>query len=90
MLVVFPQGTRAVDGITIEPQPGIGFLAVKAGVPVVPVFIKGTDIAMPKDAKTIRPAKIEVHFCKQISSEGGLPYQNIALSIMDNIRRLAC
>ncbi len=89
-LVLFPEGTRAVDGVSIQPQPGIGFLAAKAGVPVVPAFIKGTDVAMSKDAKSIRPARIEVHFGQQISLEGGLPYQKIALNIMDNIRRLAC
>lgn len=89
-LVLFPEGTRAVDRVSSQPQPGIGFLAAKAGVPVVPAFIKGTDVAMPKDAKSIRPARIDVYFGRQISVEGRSPYQKIALDIMENIRRLAC
>jgi 1-acyl-sn-glycerol-3-phosphate acyltransferase len=89
-LLLFPEGTRAADGLIHEAQPGIGFLIAKSGCPVVPVFIKNSDVALPRGGKSIRSAKIEVYFGQQIPIEGRLPYEDIAALVMDNIRRLAC
>jgi 1-acyl-sn-glycerol-3-phosphate acyltransferase len=89
-LVVFPEGSRRSDDAPREPQPGIGFLAAKLNVPVIPAFVKGTEIALPKGTKSLRPAKISVYFGKQILIERRLPYQDIAQQIMANIRHLAC
>lgn len=89
-LVLFPEGTRQAKGSLSGVQPGIGFLAAKVGVPVVPALIKGTDTALPKGAKFIRPAKISVCFGKQIFVERRMPYRDIAQHIMDNIRHLSC
>ncbi len=89
-LILFPEGTRARNGISSDPQPGIGFLAAKLEVPIIPAFIKGTYEGLPKGANFIRPVRISVSFGRQISVERGLPYQKIASDIMDNIRRLAC
>lgn len=88
-LVIFPEGSRKADRI-FEPEPGIGFLASKLNTPVVPVFVKGTEIALPKGAKFLKPAKISVHFGKQILIERGMPYQDIARLVMEKIRRLVC
>lgn len=41
-VAIFPEGTRALDGKLHEFMGGAEFLASKAGVPVVPVFIAGT------------------------------------------------
>lgn len=89
-LVVFPEGSRRSDSASSEPQPGIGFLAAKLNVPLIPAFVKGTEIALPKGAKFLRPTKISVYFGKQILIERRLPYQDIAQQIMANIRHLAC
>jgi 1-acyl-sn-glycerol-3-phosphate acyltransferase len=40
-LVLFPEGSRRFNGKSSEPQPGIGFLASKLNIPVIPAFIKG-------------------------------------------------
>ena len=42
LVVIFPEGTRAKDDKPLEPKMGIGFLAVKSGVPVVPARLSGT------------------------------------------------
>ncbi len=89
-LLVFPEGGRQVDGKLGEPEPGIGFLSVKLGVPVIPAFIKGTEKALPKGAKFIRPKKVAVYFGKQILVERRLSYQDIARIIMEDIRLLSC
>ncbi len=88
-LVMFPEGSRRFEGSSTEPQPGIGFLAAKLKVPVVPAFVKGTEIALPKGANFIKPTKISVRFGKQIQIERGLPYQDIAQLIMENIRDIS-
>lgn len=88
-LLLFPEGSRKLDNGFSQPHPGIGFLVAKLGVTVVPAFVKGTESALPKNAKFFRPKKIFVRFGKQISLERGLPYQDIALKIMGNIRQLS-
>jgi 1-acyl-sn-glycerol-3-phosphate acyltransferase len=90
-LLLFPQGTRRdTEGTSEKVESGIGFLAGKVNVPVVPAFIKGTEKALPKGAKFIRPAKLSVRFGEQIYIERGLPYQDTAQLIMAKIRDLSC
>lgn len=88
-LLLFPEGSRKEGSADLEPQAGIGFLAAKINALVIPVFISGTDKALPKGAKFIKAAKVSVTFGKQISIEKGMPYKEIAQNIMDNIRRLS-
>lgn len=57
---LFPEGTRSKDGTIKDPKGGVGFLAAKAGVPVVPVFIKGSDKALPHHAMFIRFKPVEI------------------------------
>ena len=59
-LVLFPEGERK-DGLTVHPlMDGAAFLASKAGVPLVPVGIAGSDKAMPRKAKFVFPRKVHV------------------------------
>lgn len=88
-LVLFPEGARGFEGAAYPLQPGIGFLYAKADVPVIPALIRGTEKALPKGAKFIKPQKVSVYFGKQIFIERRMPYQDIAQSIMLEIRRLA-
>ncbi|MDD5155863.1 MAG: lysophospholipid acyltransferase family protein [Candidatus Omnitrophica bacterium] len=90
-LLVFPEGSRQENIHLSEAEAGVGFLAAKAGVPVVPAFVSGTDRALSRDAKFIKLAtEIRVRFGKQIHIEGRMPYQDIAQIIMDSIRHLSC
>lgn len=57
-LVLFPEGTRQ-RGSTVEPLfDGPAYLAVKEGVPIVPVGIGGSEGAQQKGRKFIRPVKV--------------------------------
>lgn len=47
-VLVFPEGTRSADGWTGEFRLGAARLALDAGVPVVPVAIRGSFPAMPR------------------------------------------
>jgi 1-acyl-sn-glycerol-3-phosphate acyltransferase len=67
VLCLFPEGTRTLDGNLQSPKVGIGFLIMKAEVPVVPVYVEGSFAAFPKGAKWISPAKILVHYGPKIT-----------------------
>ena len=41
LLLVFPEGTRSFNGELGEGKAGIGFIALHAGVPVIPAFVEG-------------------------------------------------
>ena len=54
-LVLFPEGERKCGPIVQPLFDGAAYIAVKAGVPIVPVGIGGSERAMPKGAKFIYP-----------------------------------
>jgi 1-acyl-sn-glycerol-3-phosphate acyltransferase len=85
-IVLFPEGSRRFNGTSTEPQPGIGFLAMKLNVPVIPALIKGTQEALPRGSRFIKPAKVSLYFGKQILMEKGMTYQEIARLIMESIK----
>ena len=56
-LVLFPEGTRQ-SGPVVQPLfDGAAYVAVKAGVPIIPVGIGGAEGVMPKGSKLIYPRK---------------------------------
>jgi 1-acyl-sn-glycerol-3-phosphate acyltransferase len=57
-VVLFPEGARQ-SGPTVHPLfEGASFVAARAGVPIVPVGIGGSEWAMPKGKKRILPVKV--------------------------------
>ena len=57
-LVMFPEGTRRSGDAIVDLFDGPAYVAARAGVPLVPVGIGGSDAAMPVGAKFVRPHKI--------------------------------
>src|SRR5512143_4005863 len=49
ILVISPEGTRSSTGALAQARPGSSYLAAKAGVPVVPVAVTGTEDALVAD-----------------------------------------
>lgn len=43
VLALAPEGTRSPTGALIEGKPGTSYLAARAGVPIVPVGLEGTE-----------------------------------------------
>ena len=43
ILVIAPEGTRSKTEAMAEGKPGVAYLAMKAGVPIVPVALTGTE-----------------------------------------------
>lgn len=65
-IMTFPEGTRSRDGEIKAFKPGTFYLAVKSGVPVIPVSIIGSGKIMPKRSLRIRPGQIKMVIGKPI------------------------
>lgn len=59
-LVLFPEGTRRSGPVIEHLHEGAAYVAAKAGVPVIPVGIGGSERALPKGTWVPRPVKIHV------------------------------
>jgi len=61
-IVVFPEGTRAIDGRLSAFKKGPFFLAMQTGAAIVPVAISGTETMMRKGSSLVTPgiARIEM------------------------------
>lgn len=60
--LVFPEGTRSKDGRMRDFKKGSFLIALRAGVPVLPVKISGTHQLMPPGRKTVGPGTVEIEF----------------------------
>lgn len=92
---VYPEGTRSRDGRLYRGRTGIGWLALEAGVPVVPVGLTGTDRVQPVGARFPRVRRVNVRFGEPIRPEayaGGAPAQarrRLTDDVMDAIAALS-
>jgi 1-acyl-sn-glycerol-3-phosphate acyltransferase len=58
--ILFPEGTRARDGVMARFRPGIGRLVAGTPVPVVPCHIAGAFETLPARRKLPRPGRITI------------------------------
>ncbi len=65
-VVIFPEGTRKSGPLVTDLFQGAAFVALRGGVPIVPVGIGGSAGAMPKGSKFLRPVKIRILIGKPI------------------------
>jgi 1-acyl-sn-glycerol-3-phosphate acyltransferase len=61
-VLIFPEGTRGDEGELRPAKPGAALLAVQSGVPVVPVYVRGSGRAWPRGRRLPQPAKVVVTF----------------------------
>ncbi|MHB8244942.1 MAG: lysophospholipid acyltransferase family protein [Acidimicrobiales bacterium] len=59
-LVMFPEGTRRSGAVVEQLREGVAYLALRAGVPVVPVGIAGSERAMSRGSKLPRPGRVDI------------------------------
>ena len=68
--LIFPEGTRSPDGRLRPFKKGSFVMAIRAGVPVVPVSVVGAHRIMGKGESTLRPGEIVVKFHPPIETRG--------------------
>jgi 1-acyl-sn-glycerol-3-phosphate acyltransferase len=95
VLLLFPEGTRSPADTIAEGKRGVGLIAEHANVPVIPVLIKGSGQALPRNRKWITSHKVWVIFGKPLyfkNLEGKShkeTHQEFSDRVMEEIRKLA-
>jgi 1-acyl-sn-glycerol-3-phosphate acyltransferase len=71
-VLLFPEGGRSPDGMRpfIE---GAAYIAIKAGVPVVPIGLRNTGGVLPMHSLLLRPGRIEIHVGDPVETAGMTP-----------------
>jgi 1-acyl-sn-glycerol-3-phosphate acyltransferase len=67
---VFAEGTRARPGVLLPFKKGAFYMAIEAGVPIVPVAMKNTDRLMGKGTGVARPGIIEMVLLEPLPTTG--------------------
>jgi long-chain acyl-CoA synthetase len=92
VLLIFPEGTRSIDGNIDEFRKGSAILAYELGVPIVPVGIRGSFEAWPRGG-SLRPHRIEFHFGDPIDprafAKASDPYAAITETLRGKVKELA-
>ena len=68
-MLLFPEGGRTERGLRPFKE-GAAYLAIKAGIPAVPVALVGTREALPMHSGVIRPGPVEIHIGDPIPTDG--------------------
>jgi len=72
-LIIYPEGTRTPEGVLVKPEAGAGFIAQKAGCPVVPVALVGTRTILPKGSRWPHRNRVSMTFGKPFRVETKRP-----------------
>jgi len=69
-VVTFPEGTRSRDGKIRPFKQGMFHLAIRAGVPIVPISIIGTREIMPKRTLKVKPGRVTMVIDRPVDVSG--------------------
>ena len=95
VVVIFPEGSRTLDGRLQSPKPGIGMIVAQTGCSVVPAYLKGTFDVLPPGTlwPHFRPVTVFYGSPLAFSLNGGAGetkqyYQEVSRTVMDRIAAL--
>jgi len=88
-VLLFPEGTRTLDVSKRKIEAGVGLVAVKSNLPVVPVFIEGTQKVLPPGIRWPRRHPVKVIFGKPLKFVKEESYSDVAHEIMNKILALS-
>jgi long-chain acyl-CoA synthetase len=86
-VLIFPEGVRADTGDMKPFRGGIGMIAARLDIPVVPVKIEGADRVLHPRARMAKPGRIRVAFGAPLRLRGD-DYAALAQRVEDAVRRL--
>jgi len=95
VVVIFPEGSRSLDGRLQSPKPGIGVIVAQTGCPVVPAYIKGTYDVLPSGTMWPRFRPVTIFYGEALTfprngehGEVKQFYQEVSRTVMDRIASL--
>ncbi len=86
-ILIFPEGERSVTGEIGRFLPGVGMIASRLSLPVVPIRVRGLHYVLPPKARWPHPGRIEVTIGPPIFHQGE-PYAALARRVEDAVRAL--
>jgi len=86
-VLIFPEGKMTRQGEIAPFQPGIGMIAAKLGIPVVPIRIEGMDRVLHQGWKMARMARVRIQFGAPLELKGD-DYLASAKRVEDAVRAL--
>jgi len=88
-MIIFPEGGRSPDGWGQPFRGGAAYLAIKCGVPVVPIHLAGTGRILPKGKNRPKPQRTVVTFGTPIRANEGERSQAFSDRIESAVAALA-
>jgi len=86
-LVLFPEGTRSIDGSIAEFKTASFTLALHAGVQVVPVVLHDTRLCLSKSAMMVRSGVIHIDICDPLDVNES---ETSKIELSNKIRNIIC
>jgi len=87
-VMIFPEGTRSKDGSIRQFKKGGFVMAIKSGVPIVPVVLRGTWPIMAKGSLRINRGDVEMEIGEPIDTSGF--YLETKEDLMAKVRDVIC
>ena len=89
-VLIFPEGTRSADGCLHPFKTGAVMLAIKAGVPLIPIGFNGTYSILPKGKFLANCGEITIRIGSPISTDNYKPRdkQKLAYHLHDSVAKL--
>jgi len=89
VVLIFVEGTRRIGNAPSKAQAGVGFLALRSGVPIVPVYVQGTDKVMAPGTKFFKRGPVTAAFGEPFYVKDAPTYEEASQRILDKIYALA-
>jgi long-chain acyl-CoA synthetase len=86
-LLIFPEGKRTDSGEIDRFRPGIGMIASRLNVPVVPIRLEGLDKVLHHTWKMARPGRVRIAFGAPLHLTGE-DYEGLAKQVEEAVRAL--
>ena len=88
VILIFVEGARRIGNEPSKAQAGVGFLAMKSGVPIVPVYVQGTNKVMAPGTKIPKRGPVSATFGKPFFVSDAPTYEEASQRILDKIYAL--
>jgi long-chain acyl-CoA synthetase len=86
-VLIFPEGKMTRQGEIAPFQPGVGMIASKLGIPVVPIRVEGLDRVLHQSWKMARMGRVRIAFGAPLHLAGD-DYLALARQVEEAVRKL--